>query len=239
MSASYHILICDDDSATTEYIRTSLIKLHPEIKRIETETNSQNLINRSCDILFIDIELQGSNGIDIAEQMLRANPNTKVIFISGYNKYAQDIFRINPIYFLQKPIKENMIDVAYKKALDALDEDKDNVFTFAKNGNIFTFPCSEILYIESSKRCCILHHIEDSTLTDIKKIEFYSKLNDLERNLSDTFIRCHQSYLVNMRYIANIEKKQLKLTNKEVLPISQSHVQDLRMEYVRFLGKQV
>ncbi|MCQ2482978.1 MAG: LytTR family DNA-binding domain-containing protein [Clostridia bacterium] len=239
MSVSYRILICDDDKCVTEYIRTSLLKLHPEIKNIKTNSNPEEIANTNCDILFMDIELNEYNGIDLAEQMLQKNPAVKIIFISGYHKYAQDIFRVSPVYYLQKPIQENMLDTAYMKAINELGSKQEATFTFNKNGSLYTLPCSEIIYFESSKRCCTIHYAKDNSLDCIEMSEFYSKLNDLDDTLPDYFIRCHQSYLVNMNYISSIEKKHLNLVTKETLPISQSRVQELRMEYVRFLGKKI
>ncbi len=239
MSVSYRVLICDDDISVTEYIRNSLLRLHPEIKHIETKSKPEEISGADCDILFIDIELNEYNGIDLAEQMLQSNPYIKVIFISGYHKYAQDIFRVNPVYYLQKPIQENMIETAYRKAVSELESNQDLTFTFNKNGNLYTIPCNDILYFESSKRCCTVHYTKDNTLTNVVTSEFYSKLNNLENTLPVFFIRCHQSYLVNMNYISSIEKKHINLVNKDALPISQSRVQDLRMEYVRFLGKKI
>lgn len=93
----------------------------------------------------------------------------------------------------------------------------DYIFNYISNKSIKNIMIDEIKYFFSDKRkICMVK-------TDNEKIEFYGKLSDIEADLSKVpFVRTHQSYLVNCKYIKNTSYNHVELMDGAVLPVSQS-----------------
>ena len=79
----------------------------------------------------------------------------------------------------------------------------------------------DIYYFESENKIIKIHCINNI-------IEFYGKLNDVEQKLNDSFMRIHNSILVNSIYVSQFKYNEIKMINGELLPISQSRRQDIR-----------
>lgn len=105
--------------------------------------------------------------------------------------------------------------------------EKPLIFSFSSKRCLYKLPCEDIQYFESSNRIIYLH-------TSNCSYEFYGKLNDLEEMMSGTgqhYIRIHQSYLVNFKYIRSLKNSEVILVNGETLPISPNRHKQVRQEF--------
>ena len=104
------------------------------------------------------------------------------------------------------------------------------IYRIKQRSNIVTVRFDDILYIESSNSRCILHNDNNTSYI------IYKRLNDIETELNDKrFLRCHQSYLVNMDYIKNADK-QFELINGEIVCIRQRNLKAIKQEYLNYLN---
>ena len=90
-------------------------------------------------------------------------------------------------------------------------------------------PIDSILYIQSSKRVCEI-------ITKDKTYRCYKKLSDFQKELPEYFARCHQSYIVNVKYIASYQSGQFTLTTGSIIPISDSYAKDAKNLYLMNFG---
>lgn len=233
------ITICDDDVEICEYIKALLLAKYEEEVSIFLYSSAEELKSdytkkerNIADILLMDIDLHGVNGIDVAAAIQEQFSEVKVIFITGHIEYCTEIFRANPNNFLMKPIEAEALYGAIERAGKQILEEIKDCFVVTCKGSVFKVKARDIFYLESEKRTVILHSRgEDWTV--------YRKLDDVQKELPDYFLRCHQSYLVNMNEIKSLMPLRLKLFNGAEIPISRPKYKEAKETFLRFLGQDI
>ena len=77
-------------------------------------------------IFIIDVKLAEMSGIDLGEKILKLNPNSQIIFMSGYDDYFEDAYEVEHCFFLKKPVAEAKLEKAMRRAIKNLDDKKEN-----------------------------------------------------------------------------------------------------------------
>lgn len=221
-----HIAICDDESTVCTQIEAILLSLRDTLPvKIDIEVFYSGddlysfITDGACiDLIFLDIELNTINGIEIGKKIREElnNEATQIIYISGNESYAIELFEIRPLNFLIKPLQADKIEKSIRKGIELFE--KGNQFFELKNGrNLVRIPLKNILYFESSGR-------KVSAITENGVYEFYDKLSEIEHRLfGKGFFQIHKSYLVNFFHVAEYQYESIQLTNKEKLAISQQN----------------
>lgn len=225
------IAICDDIPAIPaelEDIVTDAQKHLNQIFKIEVFYSGELLINyiksgNVFDLIFLDIELEDITGIVVGEFIRKELDDhiTKIVYISSKNNYDRQLFEIQPLHFLSKPLdKEKIIDVI-KLAIKVL-EKENNLFTFKMGHRIYKIPIKEIIYFECLKREIKLVSVRET-------FHFYDTVKSiLERLVNARFIQPHRSYIVNYDNILNIGKDEIEVCNGDVLPISRLKIKEIK-----------
>ena len=213
-----NIAICDDEQQVTEQVKNILemlqIKYDVELKifqfcdaedfKYDIEEGTQ------FDIVFMDIEIGKNNGIELDQKYMKQYPAGIVIFITAYTRYMKETFQVRPAGFVTKPIDEKDIEETFKTAISYVDSMA--VFTYTSRGANYKILIKDIIYFESVERKIII-----ATLS--KKVEFYGKMDEVEHQLFDissTFFRISQSYIVNIKYMKKITSQNLVLEAGDV-----------------------
>lgn len=227
-----NILVCDDDliisKSIAEYIRK---KFSHKVFVSENKHTTLDIINsENIDLLIIDIVLKDDNGIFLAEDIQKIQPNIKTIFITGYgNVYYENIYEhIAPQGFLEKPIQYNILNFFIKQTENEYKK-KTAKLKISYDFKEYLITIDDILYIQSSKRVCEI-------ITNDKTYRCYKKLSDFPKELPKYFARCHQSYIVNANYIASFQSGQFTLTSGSIIPISDSYAKDAKNLYLMNFG---
>lgn len=184
----------------------------------------------SADILFIETDLGEINGIEIAKKLQEQWSKLKVIFMSSKRERIPDIFYANPSYFLVKPLDRKKLEVAIHKVLCELEEQDSRYFVVTFKGRIFRVKVKDITYFESEKRTVILHCRHEMW-------KVYRKLDDIQESMPDYFLRCHQSYLVNMNEIKTIRPFRVELYQGNQIPISRTKYVEAKDCFSNFTGQ--
>lgn len=233
-----NIIICDDDIQIAEYISKIISEYKPDYA-VETFSDADSLISyvnstdTKIDLLFMDIVLNDKNGIDLAAKITEKNPETLTVFITAFtDKYSEEIFlKVKPYGYLHKPIKNNILYHYLDSAKHDIDF-KNQKLSVKIGQSAIDVPFLKIIYIESEKRLSHIFCIDTHYDT-------YAKLDDIQKNLNDTFIRCHKSYLVNSDYIKTIEKDCFVLKTGESIPISKTMSTETRINYFKVKGREL
>ena len=230
------IAIFDDEKIIVDYVEKLIRKYTTKNTRIYKYTDLSKLKEdikngklEDLDIFYLDIKIDKVNGITIAEKMQRYNPKLKVIFMTAYSEYSEEIFRTSPTYLLLKPIKEEKFKEALDKALKYRENDKNSIKTFYIKGKIFNIKMDNIKYIESNKRIATIHE------KDIDR-NIYAKLSDFEKTLPEYFVRCHQSYIVNLEEARELNSHEFVLNTGEKIPVSQTKYNKAKQSFIKYLG---
>lgn len=193
----------------------SCVTCYNNIRELRDELNE----GKEVDLLILDIdhafdktvaEDKGKNGIDFACELGQKYPFLQIIYMAEQDaEYAQTIFLspVQPAGFLIKPVK---MDYVYQLLLLAIERQKNNsqerLVVQGKLRHIF---CNwEILYLESKG------HITEIHTASGKVYECKDKISELEQRAGKEFVRCHQSFLVNLRYVECLGKEKCKEKRK-------------------------
>lgn len=228
------IAICDDDMTTTsqieEYIRQIEIEQHIQVQyRIFFDGKSfmQSVESGEVyDLIYLDVEMPLMKGLDAAKKLREMEISSLIIYISNYETYCESMIETEPFRFLRKPI--NDVDLFRKYFMSAYKklENRNEYYTYSYKKIHHKININDIMYFESNNRKICIH-----TNGNQENNTFYGQLDKVEKELeskSCTFIRIHQSYLVNSMYINTVQHDAVILENKDELPISEKRQKEIQ-----------
>lgn len=236
------IAVCDDIPFCTERLARSIAAWSRErgtiIQIMKFQSGEEILfeIENSGDFtaVFLDIKLNGINGIETAEKIREQNRFISVVFVSQYDTYFKEMFRdMYPVQFLEKPTRQCKIF----RIMDQIEEQQRYVFEnfqFRYNHHIYSINLREVMYFVSERRTVRI------LLITGREYRVYNKLDEVERTLKcykSPFVRIHQSYLVNGLYIARYHRRRVMLRNKDILPVSRSRKNEVLRFQMALLAK--
>lgn len=173
-------------------------------------------------MIFLDIELDNYNGIDIGHCIrddLR-DESTQIIFVSGKNGYDRQLFEFRPMDFIEKPVNLNKIINVITKYLRIYGNQSD-LFKYKINRDTFFVNINEILYFKSNDR-------KINIIKNSGEEEFYGSIEKLYMQLKRRgFFVPHRSYLVNYRFIREFRSKEIIMTDGIRIPISDNRREEI------------
>lgn len=115
------VLICDDDIFFAEGIKQDVLEImgraNLHVETFVLEEQLEFYVAEHPDepvIVMLDVKLKNNNGVNVAKNLQRANPDTQIIFMSGYDDYYLDVYEVEHIYFLKKPVKRQRLKQALR-----------------------------------------------------------------------------------------------------------------------------
>ncbi|MDE6209782.1 MAG: LytTR family DNA-binding domain-containing protein [Lachnospiraceae bacterium] len=234
-----NIAICDDDlifasrieTILLEISRYRLIEMDIEVYSDGSELWKDVFSGKVFDLLYLDIEMVQLNGIDVAKRIRENNTSVIIIYISNYDNYFIELFEVEPFRFIKKPVDEKIFLSYFDKAYERIIQDE-AYFEYKFNKIPHKILTKDIIYFESSGRLI-------KVLDTNGEGKFYGKLNILERQLQSgkiSFLRIHQSYLVNYCFIKEISFSKVVLMDGTELQISEDRQKAIRARYNELLG---
>ncbi|WP_144511750.1 LytTR family DNA-binding domain-containing protein [Bacillus sp. FJAT-22090] len=229
------VVIIDDERFSREEL-SYLLSKHRDIEIIgEADSSEKGLTlvaKKEPDIVFVDIEMTGLNGIEFAKIASKLKKPPIIIFATAFPNYAIEAFSANATDYLLKPFDPRRIDETINriKELSKPEHSRPTILKLAVHEN------ERIIYIEPSS-VLFVYRNERDTIIRTSKNEYTSRytLKELEEKLSDyNFYRTHKSFLVNIEQIAEVSAwspsiYQIKLNGvSEQIPLSRNYVKDLR-----------
>lgn len=212
-----NISICDDNIKLTSEIESLILNYEKKNKvNIDVFFSGTHLLksiyNKECyDLIFLDIEMEGINGIDVAREIRKIDKYVLIIYITSHLKFAPSAFEVNAFRFLAKPIDQDKFKKYYDLAISKIiREPKYFRYTFKREN--FKIPLADILYFESEKRITYVN------CTQNHKYKCYIKLKDIEKHLNENnifFYRVSQSFLINPYHVFSYKFDRMVLKNNE------------------------
>lgn len=228
----FKIAVCDDIKSTCDEIKDIILSTVKgnlcENISVDIFYSGDALISdirekNLYDLIFLDIELGGSiNGVEVGH-IIRDEMDdciTQIVYISSKNNYDRQLFEVQPLHFLQKPIDVSKLLNDIRLAIK-ISGKENRIFEFKNLRNTVKVPYKDILYFESKGR-------EISLVSCKMQYTFYDNIKNLSKVLPDFFIYPHRSYLVNYGLIAYFKFEELIMSNGDIIPISRSKRKEIR-----------
>lgn len=215
---TYKAAICDDSSSDRRYI-CELLEKWAEMSgnAIKTEVfdSAEAFLfgyseKTDYDILLLDIEMGGMDGVTMAKRLRRDNDTVQIIFITGYSDYISEGYEVQALHYLMKPVRCEKLFSVLDLAAEKLRKNE-KVLHFEINGEMVRVPVYRIRYADVFGNYVTIHADEDLTVK--------MPLGELERELDDRFYRVSRSVIVNLTLISRVSKTEIKLSNGTSIPL--------------------
>ena len=229
--AMFKIAICDDVPSVCSDLKAMIMDMKNDLicKEITIDTfySGEALIDNIkeenlYDLIFLDIELGKINGVEIGHIIRKQMEDyvTKIIYISSKDIYDRQLFDVQPLHFLKKPIDSKKVFDVIQLAMKISEKENRN-FEFKSFRNTIKVPYRDILYFESRGRKVFLMGTKSN-------YTFYGNINSLEEVLPKFFIHPNRSYFVNYEFVTCFKFEELIMTDGSVIPISRNKRKEIR-----------
>jgi len=234
------IAVCDDNKLFLQELEGQLQTL-PMVENIFLFSNLDTFLfsidgGKLYDAVLMDIKWdEKATGMDVAVELHKLCPETKIIYITGYvEQFSQQIFlhRANLSGFLTKPVDTGLLQANLQKVADALPYQEQPSLVLRQQGESVSIPLREIYYIESEGHTVAVH-------TAGETVTAYTRLEIIMHSLSVGFFQCHKSFIVNMNQIRRFQSGDILLKNGERVPVSRARYADTREAYFKYMGQRL
>lgn len=231
------IAICEDSQLDREMLRKiidTLMQKRGVSCEIVSFASGEELLEgygkHPFDAVFLDIMMGEMNGMEVGRQIRSLDNEVEIIFCTSTKEFAIDAYEIHAMGYLLKPYETERIERVLEYYLKKHPLKNKNFLEVKSQRKSVIIPYSEIIYMESDNKVVYIHTLKQG---DIK---VYTKLDSLEEQVSDErFLRCHQSYYVNMDFVAGIIDIDFVLNDERRLPIRKSGRKLLIKKYEDYL----
>lgn len=239
----FRIAICDDENYFAEELKERISSYMLEkgvVFEIDLFRSGEALIELGMEVaqytvIFLDINMDRMNGITTAEGIRKVCSEVFIVFVTAYVDYSLEGYRLDVIRYLLKGSAnlQGKIDECMDAVMDKIN------YSVTKRKYDFREGQKEILlerllYVTSRLHTLEFHVMEDT----VKVYTMYEKLNVLEKSLPENdFVRVHQSYLVNVKYIKKIIRFKAILTNGLEISIPKGRYTPVRQKFIAWRGE--
>lgn len=238
----FRIAICDDEKQFINYLKeliSDYMTQNGYTCRFDTFGSGEEFVSQGINILnytivFLDINMDRMNGVETAKKIREINKELFIVFVTAYVDYALEGYKLDVTRYL---LKDNHMKNAINECLDTIIE-KINYVVVKKTFNFYEaekkIVLERLLYIESRLHKLIFFVMEE----ELKTYTMYATLNDIEIELKDYgFIRIHQSFLVNLKYIRNVLRYKAVLSNGTELSIPKARYRQVKDAFIAYQGE--
>ncbi len=232
------IAICDDIAEDIEQLSAALCAYDSSFEII-TYTSGETLIsefldsNPTVDILFLDIFMPGIDGLATAQKIRAQRKDIKIIFISSSKEYYPQAYEVFAFNYILKPLDRERLYCVLDCAINEIGRECRHKIRFSYKSTVYSVDCRDILYIESRDKLILFHLAGKNTL------QCYGKLDEFIQELQEqSFIRCHQSFIVNTSYITEMGENNFRV-GQIMIGISKKYLKSAKDRYYAYLFSQM
>lgn len=231
------IAICDDEMEARNLLAEKIGGIYPNAELLQFCSGEELLLSdKEADIILLDIQMAGKNGMETARELRRKNEKSVIIFVTALDDFVFQAFDVGAFHYLVKPFCDGKFEEVLRNAVKKLEETKNSkekestkerkCFIVKAGGKNITVDPSQIIYAEVFDRKVILH-------TTREDIEYYGKMKELYELAGEDFYRPHRAYLVNFNYIRKYDATTIYLEKGQALMAKQNY-RDFVKSYLRY-----
>lgn len=186
------------------------------------------------ELLFLDVELLGMDGLAAARALRDRGVDMQIVFVSGHPEYVFDAFDVEACGYLVKPFDEKRVEDVLRRVRQKIEsKGAEPRLVISRRGEHMSVRLRDIIYAEVFNRKIVLH-------TTSGTLEYYGKLAELQAQAGADFYRTHRAYLVNFRYVDGYDAHSVRLAGHEVLMAKKSYSAFVSayMDYIDRVGRQ-
>ncbi len=235
-----HIVICDDETSQISLLENYVEKW---AKECNIEVFVQNCRNadqflflweerKDVDILLLDIEMPGMDGMALAKRLRNGGEQLQILFITGIVDYVMEGYDVEAVSYLLKPVKEERFFECMERARKRIGREE-AVLLLEAAGEVEKIRLKDISYLESDGHDTLVYQ-------DAKVLRSKLGIQKLEKEITEKsgmFYKIHRSYLINFSHIQKITRKEVQMDTGAAIPIPRGKWEALNQAYLNFYRK--
>ncbi|MBQ5870727.1 MAG: response regulator transcription factor [Lachnospiraceae bacterium] len=219
------IAVCDDEELFRIEFKSVLYKVLINAEYdIDTFSGGSSLyeafLKNPFDLVFLDIEMPGLDGITLAKRLRAVSENVQIVFLTSHIEYALEGYEVNALRYLVKPVDMNKLSEVLKYIQDKKNNSRQ--IMIKQEGEDIVIDISDIIYMES---------MDKNVRIVTSKSEYITRYNisDYEEELKNSgFLRIHRGYLISLSKVKKIVKNDVVMDGDISLPVSRSNIKTLK-----------
>ena len=219
------IAVCDDEELFGIEFKSVLDKVLINAEYdIDTFSGGSSLyeafLKNPFDLVFLDIEMPGIDGITLAKRLRAVSENVQIVFLTSHIEYALEGYEVNALRYLVKPVDMNKLSEVLKYIQDKKNNSRQ--IMIKQEGEDIVIDISDIIYMES---------MDKNVRIVTSKSEYITRYNisDYEEELKNSgFLRIHRGYLISLSKVKKIVKNDVVMDGDISLPVSRSNIKTLK-----------
>lgn len=230
------IAICDDCMKDAALLKRFLggheASVYLDAESLLADMKDKNI---KFDLYLLDIFMGNAmdgnamDGIELAKRLRGTQEDAAICFVSTSNDFYREAYDLYAMQYLLKPVQEAEVKKLLAKVAKSIAVNREQKLSVSSRGQTSSIPYTKILYISSREHtltiCCT-----DGTVQECK-----GKLNELALEVcGDTFMRCHQSFIVNMNHVDNLSGMDLIVAGEQI-PVSRRYYAEVKRRYQEML----
>ncbi len=230
------IVVCDDEEKIRDLLKEK-IQRYCFLKNVDwnvyTCVSGEALLEtdlEQIDVLFLDVDMPGKNGIETAQEIRKQNQNMLIVFLTAYSEFVFESFKVNAFRYLVKPLQEQELEESLESIMLKLCAPEDYL-NFRFQNDTYSVRYAEIIYIEGMQDKMWIYCQE-------RTYRWRGRMKSLNLQLKDRgFFQIHRSYIINMSKIKKYNGQEVVLEGGQRVPISKYRLDEFKEEYLKFWSK--
>lgn len=215
---TYKVAVCDDSAADRDYMaaltrRWAAARGH--LAELTLFVSAENFLfeyaeKSDWDILLLDIEMRGMDGVSLAKQLRQNNKTLQIVFVTGYSDYISEGYEVDALHYLMKPVREDKLCAVLDRAVERLRK-AERVLRLDLGGETVRVPLRQIRYVDVRLNYTTVHAEKDYTVK--------MALSEAAQALDGRFYRVGRSAVVNLTCVSRVTKTDIYLSDGSVIPL--------------------
>ena len=229
---AYRVAICDDCAADAQFV-SEILKAWADERGAEVNAeiypSAESFLfaydeNKAYDMLLLDIEMGGMDGVSLARSIRREDEAVQIVFLTGYSDYIAEGYDVAALHYLMKPVNREKLFGVLDRAVERL-KISQRCLNLDMGGEMVRIPLYEIRYIDVRQNYVTVHAKHDYT---VKRT-----LNEFEKELDSGFTRIGRSMIVNLNRIRRVTRAEVVLNDGTVLPLPRGAYEPLNRAIIQ------
>lgn len=185
------------------------------------------------DLIFLDVEINEENGINIGKEIRKRNSDARIFIISNYSKYLIDGYKIQADRYFLKPMKQDEFNIEFENVIDRYLREYDGILDEKIYKKKIYF--KDIVYVEFIERKTKIHLLNSKEIITPYTLKYWEDIFKEEY----FFAMPHRSFIVNLQYISGFSKSDIMLMTAETIPLTRHYKQSFNNAYLNFLQRRL